>query len=268
MKYLSFDSFQKGLKTKTFGRSFLALSRATSTNDVAFNLIHQGALEGTVIAAEEQTKGRGRQGRRWTQTPGKGLAFSVILRPRMGMIEAAGVTLAAGVAAAKTLEDFGLKPRIKWPNDLLLNGKKVCGILTEMGPKKDKMGSVVLGIGVNLNQTKRDFPGEIKSTATSVYLSSGKKTNRVRFFQRLLLHLEESYGWLAEDRFSKVLAEWRKREDSLNRQVKVTQSRRVFYGQAVGLDERGALLVRNDSGIVETVHSGDVVMLKSKIMRR
>jgi BirA family biotin operon repressor/biotin-[acetyl-CoA-carboxylase] ligase len=133
-----------------------------------------------------------------------------------------------------------------------------------MGPGKDKMGSVVLGIGINLNQTVRDLSGEIRSTATSLYLSSGKKTDRLRFFQQLLLRLEESYGWLTEGRFSKVLAEWRKRAGSLDQQVRVTQGHHVFYGHVVGLDERGALLVRTDSGMVETVLSGDVVVLKTK----
>jgi len=134
--------------------------------------------------------------------------------------------------------------------------------LTEMGPKKDKMLSAVLGIGVNLNQSSKDFPAALRKTATSLYRASGRKVDRVRFFQRLLVHLEETYRWVAERRFSKVLSEWRKRSDSLGRQVKVTQGNHHFYGQAVDVDEKGALLVRNDWGMTERVTSGDVETLK------
>jgi BirA family biotin operon repressor/biotin-[acetyl-CoA-carboxylase] ligase len=166
------------------------------------------------------------------------------------------MTLAAAVAVAKTLEEFRFKPQIKWPNDLLLDGKKVCGILTEMGPKKDKMISVVLGIGINMNQTTRDFPTELKEIATSLYRFSGRKINREVFFQKLLTRLEETHHWVAERRFSKVLSEWRQRSATLGRQVKVIHAYHVLYGQAVDVDEKGALLVRNDTGL------GDVQILQ------
>jgi BirA family biotin operon repressor/biotin-[acetyl-CoA-carboxylase] ligase len=130
-----------------------------------------------------------------------------------------------------------------------------------MGPKKDKMPSVVLGIGVNLNQVTRDFPRELREKATSVYRFSGRKIDRVRFFQSLLRHLEETYHWVTDRRFSKVLDEWRKRAATLGRQVKVTQGHHSFYGQVMDVDERGALLVRNDIGMVERVTSADVEMI-------
>ena len=125
-----------GLKTRHFGRNLLCLEKTTSTNDVVAELARQGAPEGTVVAAEMQNKGRGRQGRRWNSTEGKSLAFSILLRPNLHADELSEITLAAAVAVAKTLEDFHFKPQIKWPNDLLLDGRKVCGILTEIGPKK------------------------------------------------------------------------------------------------------------------------------------
>ncbi len=252
-----------GLKTKTFGRNLLWLEKTTSTNDVVAELARQGAPEGTVVAAETQTRGRGRQGRSWSSTAGKSLAFSVLLRPKLHADELPEITLASAVAVAKTLEDVHFKPQIKWPNDILLEGRKVCGILTDMGPKKDRMTPVVLGIGINLNQTARDFPKELGGIATSLYRVSGRKTNRTRFFQQLLLHLEETYHKVSERHFSRVLADWRKRSVSLGRQVKVTQSHHVFYGQAIDADDKGALLVRNDLGIVERVTSGDIEVLNS-----
>lgn len=259
---MSPDAFLKNLKTRHFGRSLLYLEKTSSTNDVAAQLALEGASEGTAVIARTQTKGRGRQGRHWTATPGKSLAFSILLRPRLNADELPEITLAAAVAVVQTFESYRLEPQIKWPNDILLKGKKVCGILTETGPRKDKMIPVILGIGVNLNQGVRDFPPELRGTATSFYRASGRKAKPAEFFQRALFHLEETYHWVAERRFSKVLAEWRKRTVTVGRQVKVTKAQQVFYGQAVDIDEKGALLVRRDTGIVERLDSGDVQVLQ------
>ena len=255
------DPVLKGLKTKTFGHNLLCLEETSSTNDVVLELSKQGAPEGTVVVAETQTKGRGRHGRKWVSTGGKSLAFSILLRPQLHPDELPEITLAAAVAVSKAMEDFRIKPRIKWPNDVLIGGLKACGILTEAGPKKDRMASVVLGIGINLNQTAKDFPKDLKGIATSLYRASGRKMDRVRFFQKLLFRLEEAYHLVSERHFQKVLADWRKRSSTLGRQVKVTQGHHVFYGQAMGADEKGALLVRNDLGMVERVTSGDVQIL-------
>jgi BirA family biotin operon repressor/biotin-[acetyl-CoA-carboxylase] ligase len=268
LKSLKPEAILKGLKTKTFGRSLLCLEKVSSTNDVILKLAEEGCSEGTVVLSESQTKGRGRQGRHWTSSEGKSLAFSVLLRPSLKADELPEITLAAAVAVAKTIELFRMRPQIKWPNDLLLGGQKVCGILTEMGPKKDKMPSVVLGIGINLNQSTKDFPKELRQTATSFYRFSGRKIDRVRLFQRLMHHLEETYQWVVERRFSKVLSEWRKRSVTLNQQVKVSQGHHVFHGQVLDLDEKGALLVRNDLGMIERVTSGDVEIMTPKNRKR
>jgi BirA family biotin operon repressor/biotin-[acetyl-CoA-carboxylase] ligase len=122
----------------------------------------------------------------------------------------------------------------------------------------------VLGIGINLNQVPADFPRDLKETATSFYHFSGRRVDRVKFFQKLLHHLEETYSWVVERRFSKVLAEWKKRAVTLGQQVRVSQGHRLFFGQAVDLDEKGALLIRNDLGMIERVTSGDVEILTLK----
>jgi len=262
LKPLRAENILKGLKTRCFGQSILCLEKVGSTNDIILKMAEEGAPEGLVALAEAQTKGRGRQGRSWSSASGKSLTFSLLLRPKIRTEEFSEITLAAAVAIAKTLEDYRFQPRIKWPNDLLLKEKKVCGILTEWGPPRDKMASLVLGVGLNLNQGAKDFPRALRSGATSLYRFSGKKVDRVRFLQSLLIHLEETYGWVTQRRFSKVLSEWRKRSDTLGRQVKLTQGSRIFYGQAVDLDEKGALLVRTDTGIIERVTSGDVQLLK------
>lgn len=258
------SDIQKGLKTRTFGRVLYCFPKLASTNDAAMELASAGASEGTVVTAEIQTQGRGRQGRRWVQTEGKGIALSIVLRPKLQADELPEITLAAAVAVARTFEGFRVRPKIKWPNDILLKGKKACGILTETGPKKDKMAAVILGIGVDLNQGRSDFSGDLKGTATSLFRVSGRKTDRSVFLRKLLLNLEETYHWVVARRFSKVLSEWRKRSAQLGGQVKVTQAGRVFYGQVQDLDEKGALLVRNDHGMVERVISGDVESINSR----
>ena len=256
------ERFRRGLATRTFGRIFFSFTKVTSTNDVALYLAEGGAPEGTVVSAEIQTRGRGRQGRSWVMNEGKALAFSVVLRPKVHADEAAKFTLAAAVGVARCIEDYRLKPQIKWPNDLLLKGKKVCGILTEMGPKKDKLPSLILGIGINLHQGNGDFPKELRKTAASLFPEGGQKPDRTAFFQRLLLRLEEACHWVSEGRFQKVLVEWRKRSAISGCQIKVSQAHHCFYGQAVDVDEKGALLVRTDQGMVERITAGDVQTLQ------
>ncbi len=256
------EALRRGLKTASFGKILFCFDKLSSTNDLALELARGGAEEGTLIVAEAQTKGRGRQGRKWVSTPGKSITFSLILRPNLLADEMPEITLAAAVAVARTLEKWNFKPTIKWPNDIQIAGRKVCGILTEMGSKKDKMGlAAVLGIGLNLNQTPDDFPEEIRRTGASLLGLKGRNIPRVRFFQDLLLRLEEAYAWVRERRFTKVLFEWRKRASTLGKQVKVHQAHRVFYGQVLDVDEKGALLVRNDLGMLERVTSGDVEIL-------
>jgi BirA family biotin operon repressor/biotin-[acetyl-CoA-carboxylase] ligase len=165
---------------------------------------------------------------------------------------------------AQTLEGYGLKPKIKWPNDLLLGGKKICGILTEMGLRHDNRQSVILGIGINLNQRAGDFPLPIRSLATSVLRASGRRVDRVEFLQKLMKQLETVYGWMNKKKFSRVLAEWRKRSVTLGQRVKVTQGHKHFDGQVVDIDSHGFLLVRRETGRVETVHSGDIEILKNR----
>jgi BirA family biotin operon repressor/biotin-[acetyl-CoA-carboxylase] ligase len=219
--------------------------------------------------AEVQTKGRGRQGRVWTTSQGKALAFSLVLKPKLDIQQIPGITLAAAVAVAQTLEAYGLKPEIKWPNDVLLKSKKVCGILTEMGPKHDNRLSVILGIGINLNQRTGDFPLPIRSLATSVLRISGRKVDRIEFLQKLMRKLETVYGLINKKRFSKVLDEWRKRFVTLSREVKVTQGRKSFEGYIVDVDVDGFLLVvRRGTGNIERVLSGDIEILKPKVKKR
>lgn len=251
-----------GLATRKIGKTLYGFRKLGSTNDRALLLGEKGAPEGTLVTTEEQTKGRGRRGRTWSSAAGKSLAFSLILRPSLAPDEAAELTLAAAVAVVLTLQEWKVQARIKWPNDIFLGGKKAGGILNETRVKQAKMTFAVIGIGINLNQSAEDFPREIKATATSLLRHSGKKADRVLFLQRLLVQLETVLGWVERRQFHRVLAEWRKRSILSNRQVRITQPGRIFFAQALDVDEKGALLVRNDWGMVERVLAGDVELLR------
>jgi BirA family biotin operon repressor/biotin-[acetyl-CoA-carboxylase] ligase len=265
---LSAEIFAKGLKTRSFGRNFYSFSEVTSTNDVAAELIRKGLPEGTLIIAEAQTKGRGRQGRRWTTSSGKALAFSLVLYPRVNPDKIPGITLAAAVGVALTLEEYGLEPGIKWPNDILLGGKKLSGILTEMGPRRDNRPSVILGIGINLNQKVSDFPNEIRTLATSFYRASGKRVDRAEFLRKLMKNLEKSYGWWNKGSFARVLKEWRKRSVTLGQKVRVENGSDSFEGLVTDMDADGFLRVLEDSGKFRKVLSGDVILLKKPVSKR
>ncbi|HVM31545.1 MAG TPA: biotin--[acetyl-CoA-carboxylase] ligase [bacterium] len=252
----------RGLPTAKLGRHLQAFKTIGSTNDRALLLGEKGALDGTLLVTERQTKGRGRQGRGWAASEGKGLAFSLILRGNLSHAQAGGLTLAAAVALCLALEEWKVKPRIKWPNDVYLGKRKVCGILTESRVKQDKMAFAVIGMGVNLNQEPADFPKEIRSIATSYRRHKGRPLDRLAFFHRLLHHLERCLGFVRGGQFPRILAEWRKRSYLQGRQVRILQADRVLYGQVTGVDETGALLVRNDFGMIERILAGDVELLR------
>jgi BirA family biotin operon repressor/biotin-[acetyl-CoA-carboxylase] ligase len=265
---ISSELFLKGLKTRSFGKTFYSFSEVTSTNDVAADLVRKGTPKGTLVIAEAQTQGRGRQGRRWTTSQGKALAFSLVIYPPGRPDKIPGLTLAAAVGVALTLEEYGVKPGIKWPNDILLNGKKLCGILTEMGPRRDNRPSVILGIGINLNQKASEFPVEIRELATSLYRVSRKQIDRTEFLRRLMWNLEKVCGWWDQGSFPKVLKEWRKRSVTLGAQVRVESGKSSFEGKVSDIDADGFLWVLDRTGRSQKVLSGDVILLKKSSKRR
>ena len=233
-----------GIRAGHFGSLLLSFSEIDSTNRLLLDLAGQGYPEGTVARAETQTQGRGRQGRSWVTPPGKALAFSILLRPRLAPRDLPWITLMAAGAVARALEGPRSKPGIKWPNDILLGGKKVCGILTEMGPSRDNGPSVVLGIGLNVNQAVRDFPPALRKTATSLRMATKKTWDREKLLSSLLDHLEEEYGHLSKGRIQRLIKEWGRRNVTLGREVKVSHARKTLQGTALGLDRSGALVLR------------------------
>ncbi len=241
------------------------VEEAESTNTFAREHAARGAPHGTVIVARRQTAGRGRRGRTWTMLPGPQLAMTLILRPSWPMDEVPRVTLAAAVALAEALERFGLSPRIKWPNDVELDGKKVAGILSELVTgDQGELQAVLVGIGVNLTGGIDEIPVEIRQRATTVALASGLVLTPDELLPVLLQTFDDALKYLDSKQFPILLEEWRKRSSTLGQPVRVTLDQQVIEGLATEVDDDGALLVTLPDGRSERVVAGEVQSLRKR----
>jgi BirA family transcriptional regulator, biotin operon repressor / biotin---[acetyl-CoA-carboxylase] ligase len=242
-----------------FARRIVHYFKADSTNTVAMQLGDQDEPHGTVVIAEEQTAGRGRAGRSWTSEKSTGITGSILLRPPIPPVQAPLLTLVAGLAARDAAaEELDVVPDIRWPNDVLIQGKKFCGILTEMRAEADRVHFAVVGIGMNINQKK--MPPALADIATSLRIETGKRHSRLEVLIRLLRHLDRYYNQFIETgsvpivrRFSEVSSYFQ------GKRVQVTTSSERFTGVTSGLEPSGLLRVLRDDGRgVEVVISGDV----------
>jgi BirA family biotin operon repressor/biotin-[acetyl-CoA-carboxylase] ligase len=260
---LSVDQLLAGLPANgVVGQRIVCLDEAGSTNLEAFRLAESGAVEGTVVLADRQTAGKGRLGRQWVSPGGVNLYLSVILRPVLPPYEAPQLTFLSAVAVARTIEEqTGLKPAIKWPNDLLLDKRKVAGLLNEMSAETDRVAFVILGVGVNLNMTADQFPTDLRTPATSLALASGRPVPRVPFAVRLLTALDEEYARFRSSGFGPVRDEWARRCNAFGRQVSVQVGTQIIQGPFAGIDHDGALLLTLPDGRLERILSGDVTVV-------
>ena len=246
-------------KTKVIGRDIRVFQETTSTNDVAEKLARDGVKEGVVVFADSQTKGRGRLGRKWLSPPGKGLWFSVLLRPDLRPLEATQLTVTAATALRRGIHlQTGLSPEIKWPNDILVGGKKVAGILTELSAELDRVKHVILGIGVDVNLNASEFPPELRKLATSLKAELGRPVSRPELATAILRELDADYARLCAGEFAAVADEWEQHCTTLGRQVVIQIGDRRVRGRAEALDEEGPLLLRTEHGHIERIIGGDV----------
>ncbi len=237
------------------GKKIISLQETASTNAVAFKMAEEGEAEGAVIIAEHQTTGKGRMGRVWASPAGVNLYCSIILRPPIRPVAAPQLTFLSVIAVARAVEKLtSLQTRIKWPNDLLINNRKVAGLLNEMSAETDKVNFVILGIGVNLNMRSEQFPAELRHPATSLFLESGTKVDRTEFARVLLQELDGLYTVFLEAGYTPARKEWLERSRLMGEMVTVTDNGSVRTGRVSGINEYGALLL--DSG--EQILSGDV----------
>ena len=244
-----------------FGRALRYYDEIESTNAEAKSLAADGAPEGTVVIAECQTAGRGRLGRRWVSPAGKGLLFSVILRPALPMSDAHLLTLVAATAAAEAIEGHtGVAVRIKWPNDLYVDDRKLGGILTEVSGEQDEIDWVIVGIGVNVNTEYGELPVPLRRTAASLKMAGGQLFDRSELLARILLSLEAAYVATLRSGFGSALEAFRDR-DYLGRKTVSVQTREgPVVGEALGIDDRGALLLQLPHRHVRRFYAGDVTL--------
>ena len=255
---LTSREIQYNLKTKILGQNIIHFDEVSSTMDVAFQLGVDGAPEGTVVFAEQQTKGRGRLGRTWNSPKGKGIYCSMILRPAMTPTDVAKMTLLTAVAVCEAIEQTtSVHPRIKWPNDLLVGSKKIAGCLTELSAEMDRVRFVVVGVGINVNTPLKFLP----DTATSLKAELKEQVNRSELVRSFLLTFETWYKQVLENGFDSVLERWKELSSTLGSKVRVTEVGKSFEGEAVGLDEYGGLIIKIPSGEVIKRMTGDVELI-------
>jgi BirA family biotin operon repressor/biotin-[acetyl-CoA-carboxylase] ligase len=250
---------QAELGTRLIGREVVYFEETDSTNIRAHELAEAGAVDGTVVIAERQSAGKGRRGRQWVSPPGVNLYTSVLLRPPIQPRFAPQFTFVAAVAAARAVEEVsGLRPRVKWPNDVLLSGRKVAGLLNEMSAETESLHYVILGIGVNLNMSADQFPADLRYPATSVALERGGNVSRLAFARALYRHLDGLYDLYMEKGFDPVIKAWEDLCDLVGQAVEVDFEDHILRGRVEGLDPDGALLLRLADGNLERVLAGDV----------
>jgi BirA family biotin operon repressor/biotin-[acetyl-CoA-carboxylase] ligase len=253
------DEIRLGLKTKFIGKSIHYKESVESTQKIAHQLILENAPEGTVVIAEEQSSGRGRMDRKWHSPKYTGIWMSLILRPNIPLIKTPQLTLLTAVAGVQAMEEVtGLVPEIKWPNDILLNGKKVTGILTELQAEADKVHSIIIGIGMNVNQHKEDFPEELTSTATSLFIEKNQKVSRSDIIKCIFINLEKLYLLYLNNGFFPIKMLWESYAVSIGKQIKARTLTNTIEGKALGITDDGVLELEDKDGVIHRIYSADI----------
>jgi BirA family biotin operon repressor/biotin-[acetyl-CoA-carboxylase] ligase len=255
---MNVNRLQDGLGTVRFGRELVFLHEVDSTSDCAKELAGYGASEGTVVIAETQKRGRGRQGREWV-SPAGGLWFSVVLKPTLSAGEAVRLVFVASVAVAETLRRlYDLKVETMWPNDVMVKGRKICGVLTEMSTTGEKVNFVIVGIGVNANFGVEVLPESLRELTTSLRKEFGRDVRLEELFRALLECLEREYDLFVSGGFSGLLDEWKRCAVFLHREVEVASGDARFNGLALDVDHEGALVLKLNDGETRRFFVGDV----------
>lgn len=253
-----------GLKTDYIGREIKVFSSLGSTNERAKELARKDFPTGTVVIAEEQTAGKGRLGRSWFSPPGTGLWFSLIVRPDIPPNKAPFLTIITSLTLVKALSGLNteLKPLIKWPNDILIDDRKVCGILSELNADLGMINFAVIGIGINVNQDY--FPEELATKATSLKIALNTWIDRTGLLQGILNSFEGYYQKLLEGRFKELLKEWKGYLNILGEFVTIYSGSEIYQGRVIDISSLGELVIKDNSGKVWSFWAGDVTLRKEK----
>jgi BirA family biotin operon repressor/biotin-[acetyl-CoA-carboxylase] ligase len=249
---------QSQLRAERIGHEILIHDSVDSTNDIAKRLVGESSKEGIVILADSQTQGKGRLGRTWYSEENVGIYLSTILKPALPLEEIAQITLVAGVALVQAINEFSqTRAFLKWPNDILLNGKKVAGILTENYQEADLSG-VILGIGINVNHAR--FPVPLQHIATSMAMEDGEIFERLPLITFFLNHLDQEYQSFLNEGISSTVVQWNLNSDMFGKHISLTQGAQTVYGTAMKLDDEGQLVILLDDGEEVAFSSGEVTL--------
>jgi BirA family transcriptional regulator, biotin operon repressor / biotin---[acetyl-CoA-carboxylase] ligase len=257
---LDIDALRRARAGARFGHTIHYFDSIDSTNSMAHRLAADGAGEGSVVVAEAQTKGQGRLGRSWISPPGCNLYLSLILRPVIAATAAPQMTLVAGLAVAEAVGDWTPRAAIKWPNDVVIDGRKLAGILAAMDAEQECVRFVILGIGVNLNSTAGDFPPELREKAIGLCTVVGLPIDRVAFAACLLSRLEARYDQFMREGFAALRTMWEARSYLTGRQVRIEDATRSYEGRVSGIADDGALVLHDAAGAEVRVIAGDVTV--------
>ncbi|MFA6469621.1 MAG: biotin--[acetyl-CoA-carboxylase] ligase [Bacteroidota bacterium] len=245
------------LDTELFGKKIYCFDSIDSTNSFAKTLSKNDAPHGTVIIAEEQTAGRGRLQRNWQSPKGANLLFSIVLYPDFGMEKISLLPFAGSLAVADAIDSVtGLSATCKWPNDVLINNKKVCGMLAESSTTATEIKKIILGIGINVNQ--KEFPAELSAKATSLKIESGKDLDRIFLVQKVLEELEHRYIQLSNFPPQQLLNDWRMKALLFGKKITVLESEFSFAATAIDVAEDGSLIIQTEDGEKRSIFAGDV----------
>lgn len=255
---LTYEEIKEYLDTRFIGNKIYYYDSIDSTNKMAKDIAFV-EKEGVIVVAEEQTKGRGRLGRTWESPKKKGIYFSVILKPQMTPMKVAKLTLIGAAAVCLSLKEMGIESKIKWPNDIVINGKKVCGILTEMNSELNMINYVIIGIGVNVNLEESEIPEDIKHKATSLKIEAKNRIDRKKLLGTILSKFEELYiPFRDEENISRTIEICRNSSAVIGKEIKVMNGSTYKLGRALDINEAGELIVEFEDGNIENVFSGEI----------
>jgi BirA family transcriptional regulator, biotin operon repressor / biotin---[acetyl-CoA-carboxylase] ligase len=259
---LTYDEVGEVLKTHLIGHKIIHYDSIDSTNNKAREFAELGETEGTVVISEAQTKGKGKTGREWYSEAYKGICMSIILKPNIDLLSVPLITQIACAAVGKAVENLTNGMQIKWPNDVLLNGKKICGILTESSGEVDKVDYIILGIGVNVNQEENDFPKSLEQRATSLKIKTKRQISRKDLLSDILYEFEKQYILFKEhESINNVVEFCRKYSSVIGKQILLERNDQKILAKVIDINNRGQLLIQFSNGSSENISIGDISIL-------
>ncbi|GAA0599974.1 bifunctional biotin--[acetyl-CoA-carboxylase] synthetase/biotin operon repressor [Virgibacillus siamensis] len=262
---VSENTLQWGLQTQWLGKKIIHREAISTTQQLAHKTAQEGTNNGTVIIADEQTEGKGRMNRHWHSSKGKGVWMSLILKPDIPPNLAPQLTLLTATVLAEVFSSYtNTNPKIKWPNDILIEDRKTAGILTEMQAEQDQIQYVVIGMGINVNTAAEEIPDDIRNKATSLRMETGENWNLKDLIQRILAAFETGYETYMTDGFPPVKQKWEHYGYKIGERLFIKTLRKEWYATFIGIGEDGALLIQNDDGGVEKIYSAEIEWFKEK----